>query len=324
MLLNRSIEKLIQHIQYRTKIGNIDNISRTNYYEKYYFLHPEIKWAFLATVVSRNAGWNICDLKGNWIPQLINRKECDQLFHTYERANWLIFQDAFPQLLLYHYSTKWQRPLFHLLRYFQVSSFMEHEWQYFWEQRDHYRLLYALIINEQNVIQQPVIENHYYKKHVFSSLAFKIQDLFHFSVVLMPSCDGSLYGASVTNFRKLTSRIELGKRLSNILFQNNVYQHVLTFIKSTPHTGSRHDYQQYMPQNSFAKTPFLRTHFPIINHSPVLDNKWDKRIKIRKSWYEKPKLTDDINITDWYLRKQKEIEVYLAFKQWLKLKSSKY
>ena len=98
------------------------------------FIHQnrEIHWSFLASMVSRNAGWNMCDLEGKWFPIFYEKEMRERLFLTYERANWLIFQDAFPQLLLYQYSTKVKQAMFHLLKYFHVSSFMEREWNYFW------------------------------------------------------------------------------------------------------------------------------------------------------------------------------------------------
>lgn len=122
--MNHDERQLIQHILQTTRKGNIDNISRTNCYESFYFRYQEIKWAFLAGLVSRNAGWNMCDLEGKSYSSLLTKQYRSYLFLTYERANWLIFQDAYPQLLLYHYSTKIGRPLFHLLPYFHVSARM--------------------------------------------------------------------------------------------------------------------------------------------------------------------------------------------------------
>ena len=128
----------------------------------------EIQWSFLAHMVSRNAGWNMCDLEGSLFLHLLSKEKRKLFFLTYERANWLIFQDAYPQLLLYQYSTKKNKPMFHLLKYFQVSSFMEREWNYFWKHRDLQRLLFSLIINEQHVIHKPLICHSYYQKRYFT------------------------------------------------------------------------------------------------------------------------------------------------------------
>src|SRR4051794_23121599 len=136
--------RLVQFILNETNKYNRDNISRTDAYFRFYDQHREIHWSFLANMVSRNAGWNMCDLEGQWFPHLLKKEIRERLFITYERANWLIFQDAFPQLLLYQYSTKVKQPMFHLLKYFHVSAFMEVEWHYFWLHRDYWRLLVSL------------------------------------------------------------------------------------------------------------------------------------------------------------------------------------
>lgn len=40
-----------------------DNISRTVFYDQFYLKHKEIVWGYLASFVSRNAGWNMTDLE---------------------------------------------------------------------------------------------------------------------------------------------------------------------------------------------------------------------------------------------------------------------
>lgn len=127
-----------------------------------------------------------------------------------------IFLDAFPQLLLYEESKRRQMPLFHLLQYFNVSIFMEKEWIYFWEKKDINRLMTALIINEQNKIQKPIIENAYFKKHVFHTVLFKLQEMLHISAVIFPTVEGKMYGFSVYQFETLQKRIELGKKLGGV------------------------------------------------------------------------------------------------------------
>ncbi len=55
---------------------------------------------------------------------------------------------------------------------FYVSVFMEKEWNRFWRERNKKRLMIALIINEQNKIQKPVIENRYIQSRVLDRLLF--------------------------------------------------------------------------------------------------------------------------------------------------------
>ncbi|MBG9590579.1 DUF2515 domain-containing protein [Cytobacillus firmus] len=306
--LNRHEKKeqaIKDHIMKMTAKYNMDNISRTEAYFHIYKKHPEIRWAFLASMVSRNAGWNMCDLEGSCFPKLIGKKFRDMLYITYERANWLIFQDAFPQLLLYHYSTKLNRPMFHLLKTFHVSAFMEKEWVYFWKNRNKKRLMISLIINEQNVIQEPVMEHSIYKNKVFHTLLFSFQDYLHFSSVIFPTCKGELYGASVNGFRSVSKRIDLGKRLAEILFDTSYYDDVYEFAFNTVHTGSRHDYEKYFKGRKRRTTPFLRCTYPIITHHIHQFTDWSVKKRIKSKWTsESVVLKHPVHIKKWYLHKQ--------------------
>src|SRR3954466_2277733 len=58
---------LIEHIRNQTRLLNQNNVTRTKAYLDFYKLHPEIHWAFLGHMVSRNGGWNMTDLKGEFL-----------------------------------------------------------------------------------------------------------------------------------------------------------------------------------------------------------------------------------------------------------------
>ncbi len=310
--------KYFHPILSETNKKNLDNISRTKAYLHFYQQYPEITWSFLASMVSRNGGWNMCDLEGKWFPKIIPKKVRNLLFMTYERANWLIFQDAYPQMLLYHYSTKIGRPMFHLLPLFHVSSFMVDEWNHFWDRRNEKRLMTALIINEQNVIQKPVIEHPVYKNKVFRSVFFFFQDWFHFSSVLFPTCDGELYGTSVNGFRKIDNRIDLGKRLGDILFAPNLFPYFLEFALYTEHTGSRYDYEQYFFEKKQIDTPFLRLTFPVITHHIHEFQDWSNQKKVKKKWFNENRVEKQILLTDWYHGKQRQLHELITINEMLK------
>nr|WP_244927368.1 DUF2515 family protein [Priestia filamentosa] len=106
-------QEIVDYIIKETEKANVDNISRTEAYYAYFKRHKEIEWAFLASMVSRNAGWNMCDLEGAYFSFALKKNLRKRLFLTYERANWLIFKDAYPQLLLYELSKKRKRRFFH-------------------------------------------------------------------------------------------------------------------------------------------------------------------------------------------------------------------
>ncbi|WP_071461234.1 DUF2515 family protein [Bacillus massilinigeriensis] len=306
--LSLSERALIQEILLKTSKFNDDNISRTEAYLIYYLDNPEISWAFLASMVSRNGGYNMCDLEGEWFPRLLRAESRRMLFYTYERANWLIFKDAYPQLLLYKYCTTIKQPMFHLLKYFGVSKFMQEEWSLFWQVQDKKRLLNALIINEQNVIHTPVMHHHSYKRKVFGSMMFLFQDHFHYSAVLLPNKQGDLYGASVAGFRSLGMRIDLGKRLAAILFEPSLYRSFIDFAISVPHTGSRHDYERFMLHPNKRDTPFLRAAYPVISHSLESQQDWYGTRKLKKYWLKREsKQIHPIKLTKWFMEKRRSL-----------------
>jgi hypothetical protein len=313
--------EIVSQIRRQTNKKNLDNITRTDAYFSFFKQNPDIIWSFLASMVSRNGGWNMCDLEGEVFPQLLKPQTRKKLFLTFERANWLIFHDVYPQLLLYQYSTKIQRPMFHLLPYLNVSMFIQSEWYKYWRESDRERLTTALIINEQNVIHVPVIRHPIYKKKVFHSLIFNVQDWLHFSSVLFPTCGGEVYGASVNGFRSLSKRINLGKRLARILTHPRLFPHFFEFAEKTPHTGSRNDYEQYFKTKTSRKTPLLRATFPIIEHHQHEYEDWSKHRFINPIWMHKQvRHQHSIHLTDWYFEKSNQLELMLTMQRALNLK----
>jgi hypothetical protein len=110
--------------------------------------HPEIHWSFLAHMVSRNAGYFMTDLKGEFLPDLISDSVSEELYDMLEKGNSLIFQDAYPQLLLYEESKKRKQSLFYLSRYFKISPFMEGVWEEYFQGDRSPLLPVSQIINE--------------------------------------------------------------------------------------------------------------------------------------------------------------------------------
>jgi hypothetical protein len=305
---------IIEDIKRRTIQGNMDNISRTVHYEKFYRKHPEIQWAFLAGMVSRNAGYSMTDLKGEWMERSLGRKERSMLFFTYERANWLIFQDAYPQLLLYKYSKEHRKNLLHLMPHFFVSSFMTKEWGRFLAGGDGRRLCISQIINEQNLIQRPVITHPVYRKRVFLSLPFKLQNWLHFSTVLFPKLDGTLFGFSVHGFRQVNKRIELGKKLAALLLESEHKDGFEQFSRSVQPTGSRRDYEQFVYPNKPCESQMLRTVFPLIWHHRGKKDDWSRRAKLDVSLHQ-PLRANPIELTQWYKQKQRQMKAGILLKE---------
>lgn len=252
-ILSDAENALIKKIKLETNKQNKNNVTRTKAYLDFYNQFPEIHWAFLGHMVSRNGGWNMTDLKGGILSKLLTSKEAESFFSFLERGNWLIFQDAFPQFLIYEASLKRGSPLFHLLPYFNISRFMEVIWDYFWKERDVYTLAVALIINEQSYLETRVLQKSTFKKQVFNTLEFKLQEFLSMNHILFPySLNGkqNLAGQTLRHFESLHERILLGKRLYNVLFRENErFIRTVQWANIQPHSGSRKDYWPHFFNN---------------------------------------------------------------------------
>lgn len=250
LLLKGADRKLYDQIRHAIREHNRNNVTRTAAYWEVYKRSPELHWALLAHMVSRNGGYSMTDLRGDLIARVMEAGQAEEFFQFLERANWLIFGDAYPQLLLYEVSAKVGKPLFHLLPYFGVSRFMRVIWERFWETKDAELLTLGLIINEQNYIEQRVVQNPAYKP-VIESFEFQAQTYLNLTQVAFPyraNADSvELAGCVVDTFLSLTERIDTGRRLYAILFgKEDVLQGVIAFAKSRPHTGSRADYWSHL------------------------------------------------------------------------------
>lgn len=243
-------ERLLHEIIQNTIRHNKNNLTRTKAYLDFYQRHPEIHWAFLGHMVSRNGGWNMTDLKGELLSKLVSKKEAIAFFTFLERGNWLIFQDAYPQFLVYEESMKRGQNLFHLLPHLHISSFMFTIWNHFWKDRNPYLLATALIINEQNYLEIRIINNQTFKKQVFETFEFKIQEILSMNHIIFPYLKNNqiiLVGQTLNHFESLHERILLGKRLYSILFDHpDRLKQTLQWAITQPHTGSRKDYWPHL------------------------------------------------------------------------------
>lgn len=230
--------------------NNVNNVTRTKAYLEFYKQHSEIHWAFLGHMVSRNGGWNMTDLQGEFLTRLLSKKERNSFFTFLERGNWLVFQDVYPQFLIYEESLKRGRPFFHLLPYLNISTFMETIWNHFWTDKDRFVLTMGLVINEQSYVEKRVVQHPVHQKEVFGTLEFNLQDLLSFNQILFPYGNRNLAGQTLHQFGSVTERILLGKRLYTVLFKDPIIlQQVYEWAVAHPHTGSRKDYWSHIFNN---------------------------------------------------------------------------
>ncbi|WP_087971500.1 DUF2515 family protein [Oceanobacillus rekensis] len=307
-------QSFLHYITNLTTSHNLDNISRTLAYQNFYFQYPEMKWALVASVVSRNAGWNMTDLSLPPFQGLLSDKELRRLFMTYERANWLIFSDAFPQLLIYSFSKEFNQPLFHLLYEFNVSTFMIDEWNYFWKSNDKERLLNALIINEQNLIQSPVIEQPFFKAQVFRSFPYLMQNFLLMNAVLLPNRKGKLHGFFVHGFTNIDNRIKIGQKIAALIEIPTIYNELIDFLISIEPTGSRQEYEQFLNIN-LTKSSMLRVLYPVITHQDIIREDWYKAGGIETKWLKKPNLSSKLEIGKSFYIKRKILFAYYHIKK---------
>jgi Protein of unknown function (DUF2515) len=281
-------KEILDQVKRETIKWNVNNVTRTKAYLDFYRQHPEIHWAFLGHMVSRNGGWNMTDLKGELLSRLLSQREKESFFAFLERGNWLIFQDAYPQFLIYRESLKRNKPLFYLFYPINISVFMETVWSCFWRKPDPYMLTIALIINEQSYLEKRVIQNPQYKLQVFQKLEFKLQELMSLNHILFPYEKKGviqLKGQTLHHFESLHERITLGKRLYAVLFKDKeVLALTEQWANAHPHTGSRKDYWPHIFNDVHEGLPGEQYQFQLKScqlrpggrriFSPSLENAW--------------------------------------------------
>lgn len=292
--LSSQEQDLCARIRKETAELNRNNVTRTSAYWSIYESHPELHWAFLAHLVSRNGGWNMTDLKGQWLPNLMDRHSRELFFTMLEACNSLIFGDAYPQLRLYTEGRRLGNNLFHLLPCFGVSSFIQPFWDAFFLNGNPVPLTVALVINEQNVIQGRVVEDAYYRKRVFDTVAFRSQPYLQLNQIVFPLAekDGSsnkrplrLVGRVLEDFTDLRERIEFGKCLYAMLFSYPaVLEGAEAFARSVPHTGSRSDYWPHR----FANTPVEHKNGMSDDSEHAVNHKLWSSPRLAAAWPDRP------------------------------------
>lgn len=323
-MLSEEENEVVKRIRQQTLIHNRNNVTRTEAYRQVYLRTPELHWALLAHMVSRNGGWSMTDLRGQFLPRVLSEEQILDFFQFFERCNGLIFQDAFPQLLLFEESKKRRYSLFHLLPAFNVSRFMCAFWEEFWLHRDSALITVGQIINEQSYIEKRAIQHPKYAERVYNTLHFRLQSLLQMTQIVFPffplnaedtatvGMHGSeppaalprLAGVVAESFPQLHERIGIGKTLYSILFGiPEVTAGVLKFVKETPHSGSREDYWK---QLFTCKRPTSRLHGVPRLYSPRLADAWPDTVfrpPVHGDWFTNLTVLDyavSLHVPAWF------------------------
>ena len=73
--LTKEEQIILNNIKMQTEQLNKNNVTRTRAYYQFYVQYPEIHWALLGHMVSRNGGWNMTDLRGDLYTKILSEKE---------------------------------------------------------------------------------------------------------------------------------------------------------------------------------------------------------------------------------------------------------
>ncbi|MCA9676337.1 MAG: DUF2515 family protein [Kofleriaceae bacterium] len=229
---------------------NRDNVARTaSYLELYAWSRDagcELPWVFMAHLVSRNAGYLMTDLA-----RTLGRADLDaglgdamrNLFLLLERANWLIFWDA------------WHHTLLHLAgRTDQLAAprtpvFMIDAWRRFEADAAaaggavdaalERRLVVELVHNEQHLIEHRVVH------HPHLAPGRRLLDMVELSgrekpLHFPPVTAAPLPEIRVGGFAQLPRRLAAGARIfDEVLADRGRRDALFAWATAHPHTGSR-------------------------------------------------------------------------------------
>lgn len=84
---------------------------------------------------------------------------------------------------------------------------------------------------------------------------------------------------------------------------------MIQFAHETDHTGSRLDYEQYMGE-TVPLTPQLRSVYPIVSHDIKKIDDWSLKKIINEDWFKEVSFgNNEIYLTNWYKKKQKQLKI---------------
>ena len=109
--LTKEEQLIINKIKIQTEQLNKNNVTRTRAYYQFYIQYPEIHWALLGHMVSRNGGWNMTDLKGDLYTRILSEKD-RFIFFLFRKRELAYFPRCIPSILLYEQSVKRSKSYF--------------------------------------------------------------------------------------------------------------------------------------------------------------------------------------------------------------------
>jgi hypothetical protein len=262
---------------------NDTNPDRTDYYYRYWKANPEIPWSLLASLVSRNAGYQMSDLARNVaklpfaplvLPAAMGEpavtlgiRILQSLWAFLEVGNFLIFRDVVPPLEAWRHAK--QHPehadkIFDLLEHpdFDADKWVLDRWKELFAKRDSLsaadiqRHTFALVTNEQNQIEDRLVKGAASYLGSISGITNRITTWYNrlgLTILCFPEATSTANPApqhlllyTVGNFASLDARIKVGRDLFVGLFDGATRQaNVEAWVDANPyHHGTRADYNE--------------------------------------------------------------------------------
>lgn len=230
---------------------NLDNVSRTESYLELYEAARawgfELPWTLMAHLVSRNAGMMMTDLAAaiESPRRIFQREALEELFCLLERANFLIFYDAWRHLLEHlarvtaSAVTLAREPWFRAPRPV-VAAYARYEAAGARGaiDEDERSLVMDLVQNEQNLIERRVV-------HAPGARRARALIAFFEGVGQERPMTFPIDGPPITvgDFASLARRIETGERISDAYLREPARREACRqHCAAHPHTGARSDF----------------------------------------------------------------------------------
>jgi Protein of unknown function (DUF2515) len=262
---------------------NDTNPERTDYYYDYWKANPEIPWSLLASLVSRNAGYQMSDLARNIakvafapliLPPGMGRpavslgiRVLQSLWAFLEVGNFLIFRDVSPALEAWKHAKlhpEHADKIFDLLDHpdFDADPWILAEWKGLFAKRgsltaaDIQRHTFALISNEQNQIEDRLVKGAASYLGPISGITNEITTWYNrlgLTILCFPEATSPtnptpqhLLLYTVGNFASLDARINVGRDLFVGLFGSPARRtNIEAWVNANPvHHGTRADYNE--------------------------------------------------------------------------------
>jgi hypothetical protein len=256
---------------------NRDNVSRTTSYLELYGLAREhdieMPWVLMAHLVSRNAGYLMTDL-GVALREpdnVFTEDATRELFCFLERANFLIFRDAWHHLLhhlmgrtsaLGDETPRFMRDAW--LRYEMMMGLVDSALER--------SLVLDLVNNEQNLIEMRVVHHPRFDR-ARAMVAF-FEGVGREAPIVLPITAERIV---VGGFAKLERRIDTGRRIFDTVLADRARRdEIFAWAKERPHTGSRSVYTTKTRHQATLRDvwPYDRVTPLGVHEAPEPDPRW--------------------------------------------------